>query len=82
MQDISISVFKANCSRFIARVEKTGHRLRVLRRGQPVAEIIPTAPIRKGRFVLGDMLGTATIIGDIVSPVISEESTKNFTAKC
>ena len=34
-----------------------------------LAEVIPAGPDRKRKF-LGDMVGTAEIVGDIVSPVI------------
>jgi len=40
------------------------------RHGIPVAEVIPTGPDRKRKFV-GDMVGTAEIVGDIVSPIIN-----------
>jgi antitoxin (DNA-binding transcriptional repressor) of toxin-antitoxin stability system len=43
--------------------------LRITRHGIPVAEVIPAGPDRKRKFV-GDMVGTGTIVGDIVSPVI------------
>jgi antitoxin (DNA-binding transcriptional repressor) of toxin-antitoxin stability system len=43
--------------------------LRITRHGRPVAEVIPAGPDRKRNFV-GDMIGTAKIVGDIVSPVI------------
>jgi len=43
--------------------------LRITRHGRPVAEVIPAGPDRKRKF-LGDMIGTAEIVGDIVSPVI------------
>jgi hypothetical protein len=42
--------------------------LRLIRYGVPIAKIVPVAPKRK---FLGDMIGTAEIIGDIVSPVIA-----------
>jgi hypothetical protein len=37
-----------------------------------VAEVVPAGPDRKRKF-LGDMVGTAEIIGDIVSPIIDLE---------
>ena len=69
MKDVSISEFKAKCLGLIERVEKTRQPLRITRHGKPVAEVIPTGPDRKRKF-LGDMIGTAKIVGDIVSPVI------------
>jgi hypothetical protein len=42
-----------------------------------VAEVIPAGPDRKRKF-LGDMIGTAEIVGDIVSPVIDPEDIEAY----
>jgi prevent-host-death family protein len=69
MKSVSISEFKAKCLGLIDQVDKTRQPLRITRHGRPVAELIPAGPDRKRKFV-GDMIGTAKIVGDIVSPVI------------
>lgn len=69
MDDISISEFKAKCLGLIEQVHKTRQPLRITRHGRPVAEVIPAGPDRRREF-LGDMVGTAEIVGDIVSPII------------
>jgi prevent-host-death family protein len=69
MNDVSISEFKAKCLGLIEQVQKTRQPLRITRHGKPVAEVIPSGPDRKREF-LGDMVGTAKIVGDILSPVI------------
>ncbi len=69
MTDVSISEFKAKCLGLIEQVHKTRQPLRITRHGKPVAEIIPSGTDRTRKFV-GDMIGTAKIVGDIVSPVI------------
>ena len=69
MKSISISEFKAKCLGLIEQVDKTRQPLRITRHGRPIAEVIPAGPDRKRKF-LGDMVGTAEIVGDIVSPVI------------
>ena len=69
MTDVSISEFKAKCLGLIEQVHKTRQSLRITRHGVPVAEVVPAGPDRKRKFV-GDMVGTAKIVGDIVSPVI------------
>jgi prevent-host-death family protein len=69
MKDVSISKFKAKCLGLIEQVHKTRQPLRITRHGIPVAEVVPAGPDRKRKFV-GDMVGTGTIVGDIVSPVI------------
>jgi hypothetical protein len=42
-----------------------------------VAEVIPAGPDRKRQFV-GDMVGTAKIVGDIVSPVIDSDEIEAY----
>lgn len=69
MKDVTISEFKAKCFSMIERVHKTRQMLRITRHGRPVADVIPVRPNRKGQFI-GDMVGTAKIVGDIVSPII------------
>ena len=69
MDDIPISKIKAKCLGLIEQVHKTRQPLRITRHGVPVAEVIPAGPDHRRKFV-GDMLGTAKIVGDIVSRVI------------
>jgi len=69
MTDVPISEFKAKCLGLIEQVHKTRRPLRITRHARPLAEVIPAGPDRKRTF-LGDMIGTAEIVGDIVSPII------------
>ncbi len=69
MKVIPISKFKAQCLGLIEQVRKTRQPLRITRHGVAVVEVVPAGPDRKRKF-LGDMIGTAEIVGDIVSPVI------------
>ena len=69
MQEIAISEFKAKCLSLLDEVNKTKKPLRITRRGKPIAEVIPPAPVTKRRR-LGYMAGKAKILGDIISPVI------------
>lgn len=77
VMDVSISEFKAKCLGLIEQVHKTGQSLRITRHGRPVAEVIRAGPDRKRKF-LGDMIGTAEIVGDIVSPVIDLEDIEAY----
>lgn len=77
MNDVSISEFKAKCLGLIERVHKTRQPLRITRHGRPVAEVIPAGPNRRRKF-LGDMVGTAKIVGDIVSPIIDLEDIEAY----
>jgi prevent-host-death family protein len=72
MRDISISEFKAKCLGLIEEVQKTRTPLRITRHGRPMVEVVPAGPDRKRKF-LGGMVGTAKIVGDIVSPIIDLE---------
>ena len=67
MKEVAISEFKAKCLSLIAEMQKTKEPLRVTRRGEPVAEIIPPTPKRESNL-LGFMKGRGKILGDIVSP--------------
>jgi len=77
MDKISISEFKAKCMGLIGRVRRIGQPLRITRYGRPIAEVIPVGPNGKREF-LGDMIGTAEIVGDIVSPVIDLEEIEAY----
>ena len=77
MSDVPISEFKAKCLGLIEQVHKTRQPLRITRHGRPVAEVIPAGPDRTRKFV-GDMVGTAKIVGDIVSPVIELEDIEAY----
>jgi prevent-host-death family protein len=70
MSDVSISEFKVKCSKFVDKVQRTGKPLVISRRGIPVAELI-SVNRRRPRFIAGDMVGTAQIVCDIVSPLIT-----------
>ena len=72
-ESIAISEFKATCLAVLERVRRTGTSVLVTRRGVPVAEINPPSLATAGKGWLGSMRGTATIAGDIVGPVASDD---------
>ena len=71
MKEIAISEFKAKCLAILDEVEKTKQPIRVTRRGRPIAEVGPPAPINN-RDWIGSMKGRMEILGDIVSPASDE----------
>ena len=71
-ESISISEFKATCLAVLERVRRTGQPILVTRRGEPIAEIMPPSLATTGLAWLGSMQSSATIIGDIVEPVLDE----------
>lgn len=66
---IPISEFKAKSLALLERVRRTGRSIIVTKRGEPVAEVVPPSVATLGRDWLGAMRDTATVRGDIVSPV-------------
>lgn len=72
-ETISISEFKATCLAVLERVRRTGASIIVTRRGEPVAEVRPPSAASTGAGWIGSMQGTASITGDIVSPVSAPE---------
>jgi prevent-host-death family protein len=67
MKEVAISEFKAKCLALLDQVHKTKSPLRITRRGKPIAEIVPPAPVVSKNWI-GSMAGTSKILGDIVSP--------------
>lgn len=73
METVSVSVFKATCLALLQKVRKTGRPLLVTKRGVPVAQVLPPPAPRGKKNWLGDMAGTGKIVGDIISPAVSED---------
>jgi prevent-host-death family protein len=72
MPEISISEFKATCLAVLHRVKRTGQSILVTRRGEPIAQVTPPPPMARPQSWLGCMAGTATIVGDVISPATEE----------
>jgi prevent-host-death family protein len=73
MKEVAISEFKAKCLGILEEVRKTRTPIRVTRFGKPVAEVVPPTPQKAKGSRLGCMVGTGSIVGDIVGS-ISDES--------
>ena len=72
METINASDFKARCLAILDRVQATGERVLILKRGRPVAELSPAA--RTGaEHPQMELEGTVTVVGDIVGPVVPED---------
>lgn len=70
---ISISHFKATCLAVLERVRRTGIPMIVTKRGEPIARIDPPPPQEKEASWLGSFRSQGKILGDVVSPIASEE---------
>ena len=69
MDEINISEFKARCLALLEAVERTGKGLTILKRGRPIAIVLP--PSRPAYPQLS-LFGTVETMGDIISPVLPE----------
>lgn len=72
METINASDFKARCLAILDSVQSTGEPVLILKRGRPVAELLP-AKRSQAEYPQMELEGTVTIIGDIIEPVIPEE---------
>jgi antitoxin (DNA-binding transcriptional repressor) of toxin-antitoxin stability system len=72
MEEVNISTFKATCLALLEKVRKTRQSILVLKRGEPIAQVIPPPLPDKPVSWLGSMKETGTIEGNIVSPVLDE----------
>lgn len=71
--DIGASEFKAKCLAILDEVHRTGEPVTVLKRGKPVARIVPA--LEEDEPVPQQTLeGTVEIQGDIVGPVLPPEA--------
>ncbi|MDE2876002.1 MAG: type II toxin-antitoxin system Phd/YefM family antitoxin [Gemmatimonadota bacterium] len=71
MESINASYFKARCLKILDRVRETGERIVILKRGRPVAELWPPSE-SESKYPQSELKGTATIVGDIIGPVVPE----------
>ena len=72
METINASDFKARCLAILDRVQATGERVVILKRGRPVAELSPASGAET-EYPQFELKGTVTVIGDIVGPAVPEE---------
>ncbi len=69
MRSIRASEFKAKCLAILDEVERTGETVTILKRGRPVARLLPPVPA-EGRYPQHALFGTVRISGDIIEPVL------------
>ena len=73
MREINASEFKAKCLAILDEVAQTGQPVTILKRGRPIAQLIPPVP-RLGGYPQEALAGTVQIHGDIVAPVLPAET--------
>ncbi len=72
MESINASDFKARCLAILDRVQTTGTRVVILKRGRPVAELHPASRTH-AEYPQWELKGTVIVAGDIVQPAAPEE---------
>jgi len=72
MRSIKASEFKAKCLAILDEVSRTGEPILVLKRGRPVAQLLPP-PTSEARYPQLTLKGTFEIVGDIVEPAVPAE---------
>ena len=72
MERINATDFKARCLAILGRVHETGERVVILKRGRPVAELLPPTG-DENRYPQAELEGTVIVLGDVMEPVFPEE---------
>ncbi len=72
MDTINASDFKARCLAILDRVQATGEPVVILKRGRPVAELLPASG-SLSKYPQLELAGTVREVGDILGPVLPEE---------
>jgi len=72
MKTINATTFKAHCLALLDEVSQQGTSIEIIKRGKPVARLIPTTTTRS-RYPQDELKGSVEILGDIIEPVISSD---------
>ena len=73
MRDIGATAFKATCLAVLDEVARTGEPVTILKRGKPVAQLVP-ATARQTRYPQDGLIGTVEVLGDVVGPVLPSDA--------
>jgi prevent-host-death family protein len=71
MRRVTATEFKAKCLAILDEVSSTGEEVTILKRGKPVARVVP--PATGVRYPQASLKGSVKILGDVISPVFPEE---------
>jgi prevent-host-death family protein len=69
MKEMNASDFKAHCLAVLDDVAATREPVRILKRGRPVAVLVPPLPLDE-RAPQATLAGTLEILGDVVAPAL------------
>ena len=71
-ETVSVSKFKATCLGLLKKVKRTRRSVLITRRGEPIARVVPLPPPARPASWLGSFRTSGKIIGDVVSPALSD----------
>ena len=72
MKEVNAAEFKAKCLAILDEVAEQGESVMILKRGKPVAQLIPPSPCAH-QFPQQELMGSVSILGDVVSPTLPAE---------
>lgn len=72
MKTINATEFKAKCLAIMDEVERTGEPVTILKRGKPVAQLLP--PVPRELYPQYALRGTGRIVGDIIEPPLPADA--------
>lgn len=75
MKKLPAGQFKQTCLRILDEVRETREPVVITKRGEPVAQLVPLPPESTDDWA-GALRGTASIVGDLVEPAVSEDDWK------
>jgi prevent-host-death family protein len=73
MKTLTSSEFKAKCLAVLDEVARTGEPVTILKRGRPVAQLVPPVPWGKG-YPQDEIIGTVRIKGDLIEPPLAPDA--------
>jgi len=73
MKTMTSTDFKAKCLAVLDEVARTGEPVTILKRGRPVAQLVPPVPWGKG-YPQDEIMGTVRIKSDILEPPLPHDA--------
>lgn len=73
MRTMTATEFKAKCLAVLDEVGASGETVTILKRGKPVAQLVPPVPVATG-YPQDALRGTVVFRGDVVAPVLPAEA--------
>ncbi|MCB1056411.1 MAG: type II toxin-antitoxin system Phd/YefM family antitoxin [Acidobacteria bacterium] len=72
MITLKASEFKAKCLAILDQVAMTGETVTILKRGKPVARLVPPVPVEDD-YPQRRLAGSVAFLGDVVAPALPAE---------